>query len=64
MKFSIMDFFSKCDQIRRTSIEQKETVVQRCSVKKVFLEISKNSQENACARVSGLRPATLLKKRL
>ena len=34
-----------------------EAVAQRCSVKKVFLEISQNSQENACA-------ATLLKKRL
>ena len=51
-------------------------------VKKVFLEISQNSQENTCTRVSfliklqawgqslffnkvaGLRPATLLKKRL
>ena len=49
-----------------------EAVVQRCSVKKVFLEISQNSRENTCARVSfliklqalGLRPATLLKKRL
>ena len=49
-----------------------EAVVQRCSVKNVFLEISQNSQENTCARVSfliklqasGLRPATLLKKRL
>ena len=36
--------------------------------KKVFLEISQNSQENTCARVSffnnvaGLRPTTLLKK--
>ena len=41
----------------------------RCSVKKVFLEISQNSQENTCARVSFLiklqaRPSTLLKKRL
>ena len=35
-----------------------ETVVKRCSIKKVFLEISQNSQENTCA---GLRPATLLK---
>ena len=25
-----------------------ETVVQRCSVKKVFLEILQNSQENTC----------------
>ena len=42
----------------------------RFSVKKVFLEIWQNSQENICARVSffnkvaGLRPTTLLKKRL
>ena len=28
-----------------------EVVVQRCSVKKVFLEIPQNSQENTCARV-------------
>ena len=46
-----------------------EAVTQRCSVKKVFLEISQNPQENACARVSFLiklqaQPATLLKKRL
>ena len=38
-----------------------EAVIQRCSVKKVFLEISQNSQENACARISFL--VTLLKKR-
>ena len=42
----------------------------RFSLKKVFLEIWQNSQENTCARVSffnkvaSLRPATLLKKRL
>ena len=36
-----------------------EAVARRCSVKKVFLEISQNSQENTC-----VRPATLLKKRL
>ena len=49
-----------------------EAVVRRCSIKKVFLEISQNSQEKACARVSfliklqasGIRPVTLLKKRL
>ena len=39
-----------------------------CSVKKVFLEIPQNSQENTCDRVSLLiklhRPSTLLKKRL
>ena len=31
-----------------------ETVAQRCSVKKTFLEISQNSQENTCARVPSL----------
>ena len=39
-------------------------------MKKVFLEISQNSEENTCARVSflnkvaGSGPATLLKKRI
>ena len=28
-----------------------EAVAQRCSVKKVFLEIWQNSQENTCVRV-------------
>ena len=31
-----------------------KAVVQRCSGKKVFLNISQNSQENTCARVSFL----------
>ena len=39
-----------------------EAVAQRCSVKKLFLEISRNSQENTSARVSFL--IKLLKKRL
>ena len=47
----------------------EEAVVRRCSVKKVFIEMSENSQENTCARVSFLiklpaRLETLLKKRL
>ena len=29
-----------------------ESATRRCSVKKVFLEISQNSPENTCARVS------------
>ena len=45
-----------------------EAFVWRCSVEKVFLEISQNSQENTCARASfliklqalGHRPATSL----
>ena len=31
-----------------------EAVTRRCSVKNLFLKISKNSQENTCARVSFL----------
>ena len=32
--------------------EKTKAVAQMCSVKKVFLEISQNLQENTCARVS------------
>ena len=43
-----------------------EAVAQRFCIKKMFSEISQNSQENTCARVSFSiklqRPATLLKK--
>ena len=52
------------------SSKLSEAVVRRCSVENLFLEISQNLQENNCARASflekrlGLRPATLLKKRL
>ena len=38
----------------RGSSQSAGAVVQKCSVKKVFLEISKNSQENTCARVCNL----------
>ena len=42
-----------------------KAVVRRYSLKKVFLKISQNSQENTCARDSFLiEPATLLKKDL
>ena len=44
-----------------------EVVARRCSVKKVFLEISQTSQENTCTRVYfliKLQPATLLKNRV
>ena len=46
-----------------------ESVARRCSVKKVFLKISQNSQKNTCAslffnKVAGLMPAIVLKKRL
>ena len=36
------------------SKQRTEPVAQRCSLKKVLLEILQNSQENTCARVSFL----------
>ena len=49
-------------KINKLTLEKKqlkyrsitEAVVQRCSVKKVFLKILQNSKENTCARVSFL----------
>ena len=38
----------------RGSNRKAETVTQKCSVKKVFLKISQNSQENTCVRISFL----------
>ena len=40
--FHLKEQFEKLDK-------KTETVAQRCSVKKVFLEISQNSQESTCA---------------
>ena len=37
-----------------TSFNSPEAVAQRCSVKKVFLKVSQNSQETTCFRVSFL----------
>ena len=36
------------------TLESSEGAVQKCSVKKMFLKISQNSQENTCGRVSFL----------
>ena len=38
--------------ISSSFIVRTETVVQRCSIRKAFLEISQNSQENSCVRAS------------
>ena len=47
---------------------QQVHYMKRCSIKKMFWEISQNSQESTCSRVSflmkWLRLVTLLKKRL
>ena len=47
----LRNFYVKITQ-NYVSIRFLEAVVRRCSVKKVFLEISQNSQENTCARDS------------
>ena len=41
-------------EISLNNFSTLEAVAWRCSVKKIFLENSQNSQENACARVSFL----------
>ena len=63
-----MDIWIK-DSYFTLNINYTVAVAQRCSVKKMVLEISQNSQENTCTRVffnqvAGLRPVTLLKMRL
>ena len=50
--FPIM--FYKLFNANSTVFLFSEAVAQRCSVKKMFLEISQNSQENTCARASFL----------
>ena len=59
----------KCGRSWELTIFTKssEAVARRCSVKEVLLEISQNSQENSCTKVSfliKLQASTLLKKRL
>ena len=44
-------FFSALNLMEKIKLE---AVVQRCSVKRVFLEMSQNSQENTCASPSSL----------
>ena len=51
MNNSIFEFMQRAKMSR---VVYKGAVAQTCSVKKVFLEISQNSQENTCARVSFL----------
>ena len=57
----------KLIQLRKKKIlflHKIEADVQRCSVKKVFLKILQNSQENIRARIFILINTALLKKRL
>ena len=64
-----------CEIFRNTCLEEHlwtaasrvfllEAVVQRCSVKKVFLKISQNSEESTCDRVSFLVKIFFLFKNL
>ena len=46
-----------------TAVTNSEAVIQRCSVKKMFIEISQNSQGNTCARVSFFNKVTGLRHR-
>ena len=62
----------QCEEVHSLYVkpELHRSSHQRFSVRKVFLKISQNSQENTCARVfflnkvASLRAATLLKRRL
>ena len=54
--YELLDSSDKTEQTKLVI----EAVAQRCSVKKVFLEISPNSQENTCGslffnKVAGLQ---------
>ena len=50
----MLQFYKQTQKNTSTVPSCTGTVIQRYSVKKVFLEISQNSQENTCARVSFL----------
>ena len=50
----VMPVFKLKVSVVTTVKEKTETVVRGCSVKKVFLKTSQNSQENTCARVAFL----------
>ena len=50
---SLIRLWTYC--LKSQSYTSPEAVVRRCSVKNVFLELSQNSQENICVRVSCLQ---------
>ena len=52
---------SRSEPVNLTVTEHSEAVVQRCFLKKGYLEISQNSRENTSVyfnKVAGLKPAT------
>ena len=50
LNYSLIKHFEWRPHLSTLEESRKEGVVQRCSVEKVFLEISQNSHENTCAR--------------
>ena len=50
------------EELRILSIGNTKAVIRSCSINKVFLEISQNSQENTYARVSFLLKLQAIKK--
>ena len=42
----------RIEKLKNSANQEWVAVAQRCSVKKIFLKTSQNSQENTCARVS------------
>ena len=54
MTLSNLDNYRKYQKCFFANALISEAVARSCSVKKAFLEISQNSQENTCARVSFL----------
>ena len=60
MKSEVTLHFPKCIKLEKSALEsfeewseiEEEAFTRRCSVKKVFLKILQNSQENTCASVS------------
>ena len=55
-EISLNTFFHRTPLVAASEKLKTEAVVRRCSVKKVFLEISLNSQDNTCATVLFLQP--------
>ena len=64
--YCILWLYSNTSRLQRAIFINFNICQQRSSIKNVFLEISQNSQESTCARVSFFNIAlqTLLKKRL
>ena len=54
-KFSRTHFFNRTLPVAASEKLKAEAIVSRCSLKKVFLEILLNSQENTCVKALGMQ---------